>query len=163
MQCRSRIHSKTICIPLHLGMSLHVEVRAHLVGVPGGDLHRNIRTWPGGARRPFVSRLSNRAAPTSCSRDTLPGGGDIVSKVRSAPPIVLPYSLRPRHHEGSSDHDPRPPPGAESVSLLEEAIADSSSDIAPPKATGSQVLVDVYAAGLNFFDILQAQNKYQSE
>jgi len=32
-----------------------------------------------------------------------------------------------------------------------------------PTATGNQVLVDVYSAGLNFFDILQAQGKHQSQ
>ncbi|BEJ17805.1 hypothetical protein CspHIS471_0700730 [Cutaneotrichosporon sp. HIS471] len=35
------------------------------------------------------------------------------------------------------------------------------SDIAPPVPGPGQVLVDVYAAGLNFFDVLQAQNLYQ--
>lgn len=37
-----------------------------------------------------------------------------------------------------------------------------SNDLPVPTATGKQVLVDVYSAGLNFFDILQAQGKYQT-
>ncbi|BEI90006.1 uncharacterized protein CcaverHIS019_0300760 [Cutaneotrichosporon cavernicola] len=35
------------------------------------------------------------------------------------------------------------------------------SEIPPPVPGPGQVLVDVYAAGLNFFDVLQAQNLYQ--
>ncbi|KAF8906523.1 hypothetical protein CPB84DRAFT_1769991 [Gymnopilus junonius] len=38
-----------------------------------------------------------------------------------------------------------------------------SYDIPEPKAGSRQVLVDVYSAGLNFFDILQAQGKYQNQ
>ncbi|RDB16964.1 Quinone oxidoreductase-like protein 2 [Hypsizygus marmoreus] len=36
-----------------------------------------------------------------------------------------------------------------------------SSNVSEPKAAEGQVLVDVYSAGLNFFDILQTQGKYQ--
>lgn len=36
-------------------------------------------------------------------------------------------------------------------------------DAPEPKAAPDQVLVDVYSAGLNFFDILQAQGKYQNQ
>ncbi|KAF8161104.1 hypothetical protein B0H34DRAFT_699511 [Crassisporium funariophilum] len=36
-----------------------------------------------------------------------------------------------------------------------------SPDVPEPKPGPGQVLVDVYSAGLNFFDILQAQGKYQ--
>ncbi|GLB37042.1 putative zinc-binding dehydrogenase [Lyophyllum shimeji] len=36
-----------------------------------------------------------------------------------------------------------------------------SSNVPEPKAGRGQVLVDVYSAGLNFFDILQTQGKYQ--
>ncbi|KDR75883.1 hypothetical protein GALMADRAFT_248626 [Galerina marginata CBS 339.88] len=38
-----------------------------------------------------------------------------------------------------------------------------SHDVPDPKAGPGQVLVDVYSAGLNFFDILQAQGKYQTQ
>ncbi|TFK44713.1 hypothetical protein BDQ12DRAFT_673439 [Crucibulum laeve] len=38
-----------------------------------------------------------------------------------------------------------------------------STDAPEPKTTDSQVLVDIYSAGLNFFDILQAQGKYQNK
>ncbi|KAJ2925132.1 hypothetical protein H1R20_g11980, partial [Candolleomyces eurysporus] len=38
-----------------------------------------------------------------------------------------------------------------------------STDAPEPKAGAGQVLVDVYSAGLNFFDILQAQGKYQNK
>ena len=34
-------------------------------------------------------------------------------------------------------------------------------DAPEPKPGKDEVLVDVYCAGLNFFDILQAQGKYQ--
>ncbi|KAL1413593.1 hypothetical protein Q8F55_001368 [Vanrija albida] len=37
------------------------------------------------------------------------------------------------------------------------------SNIPAPEPKKGQVLVDIYAAGLNFFDILQAQGKYQSQ
>ncbi|ORX36818.1 alcohol dehydrogenase [Kockovaella imperatae] len=37
-----------------------------------------------------------------------------------------------------------------------------SDDVPPPIAQKSQVIVDVYATGLNFFDVLQAQGKYQN-
>ncbi|TCD71204.1 hypothetical protein EIP91_011682 [Steccherinum ochraceum] len=37
------------------------------------------------------------------------------------------------------------------------------NDAPEPKAGKDQVLVDVYSAGLNFFDILQAQGKYQNQ
>ncbi|EAU91399.2 alcohol dehydrogenase [Coprinopsis cinerea okayama7 len=36
-----------------------------------------------------------------------------------------------------------------------------SHDLPEPTASGKQVVVDIYSAGLNFFDILQAQGKYQ--
>ncbi|KAG6866359.1 hypothetical protein C0991_005280 [Blastosporella zonata] len=36
-----------------------------------------------------------------------------------------------------------------------------STDVPEPKAGPGQVLVDVYSAGLNFFDTLQTQGKYQ--
>jgi len=36
-----------------------------------------------------------------------------------------------------------------------------SWDVPEPKLSSDQVLVDVYSAGLNFFDILQTQGKYQ--
>jgi len=36
-------------------------------------------------------------------------------------------------------------------------------DAPEPKAGPGQVVVDVYSAGLNFFDILQSQGKYQSQ
>ncbi|KJA19906.1 hypothetical protein HYPSUDRAFT_841928 [Hypholoma sublateritium FD-334 SS-4] len=38
-----------------------------------------------------------------------------------------------------------------------------ANDIPEPKAGKNEVLVDVYSAGLNFFDILQAQGKYQTK
>ncbi|KAK4685609.1 NADPH:quinone reductase, partial [Tremellales sp. Uapishka_1] len=38
-----------------------------------------------------------------------------------------------------------------------------SQDVPTPIPAPDQVLVDVYAAGLNFFDILQAQGKYQTQ
>ncbi|KAF9049755.1 hypothetical protein BJ165DRAFT_1342503 [Panaeolus papilionaceus] len=38
-----------------------------------------------------------------------------------------------------------------------------STDVLVPKPGKGQVLVDVYSAGLNFFDILQAQGKYQNK
>ncbi|KAF5385821.1 hypothetical protein D9615_002573 [Tricholomella constricta] len=38
-----------------------------------------------------------------------------------------------------------------------------SSNVPEPKAGPGQVLVDVYSAGLNFFDILQSQGKYQNK
>ncbi|KAI5123944.1 hypothetical protein M0805_006358 [Coniferiporia weirii] len=38
-----------------------------------------------------------------------------------------------------------------------------STDAPEPKPSDSEVLVDVYSAGLNFFDILQAQGKYQNQ
>ncbi|THH30438.1 hypothetical protein EUX98_g3760 [Antrodiella citrinella] len=37
------------------------------------------------------------------------------------------------------------------------------NDAPEPKPGNDQVLVDVYSAGLNFFDILQAQGKYQNQ
>lgn len=37
------------------------------------------------------------------------------------------------------------------------------SDAPEPKPGPGQVIVEVYSAGLNFFDILQAQNKYQNQ
>ncbi|KIM40120.1 hypothetical protein M413DRAFT_446274 [Hebeloma cylindrosporum] len=36
-----------------------------------------------------------------------------------------------------------------------------SHDVPEPNANDNQVLVDIYSAGLNFFDILQSQGKYQ--
>ncbi|KAF8200800.1 hypothetical protein BJ912DRAFT_1139179 [Pholiota molesta] len=38
-----------------------------------------------------------------------------------------------------------------------------ATDVPEPKAGRDEVLVDVYSAGLNFFDILQAQGKYQNK
>ncbi|KAF9475539.1 NAD(P)-binding protein [Pholiota conissans] len=38
-----------------------------------------------------------------------------------------------------------------------------AADVPEPKAGKDEVLVDVYSAGLNFFDILQAQGKYQNK
>ncbi|KAG5651873.1 hypothetical protein H0H81_007093 [Sphagnurus paluster] len=38
-----------------------------------------------------------------------------------------------------------------------------STNVPEPKAGPGQVLVDVYSAGLNFFDILQTQGKYQNK
>ncbi|EJD02968.1 alcohol dehydrogenase [Fomitiporia mediterranea MF3/22] len=38
-----------------------------------------------------------------------------------------------------------------------------SSDAPEPRPTGNEVIVEVYSAGLNFFDILQAQGKYQNQ
>jgi len=38
-----------------------------------------------------------------------------------------------------------------------------STDVPEPKPSGDEVLVDVYSAGLNFYDILQAQGKYQNQ
>ncbi|KAH8827984.1 hypothetical protein DL96DRAFT_1463530 [Flagelloscypha sp. PMI_526] len=38
-----------------------------------------------------------------------------------------------------------------------------SNDVPEPKASDDKVLVDVYSSGLNFFDILQAQGKYQNK
>jgi NADPH2:quinone reductase len=38
-----------------------------------------------------------------------------------------------------------------------------SNDSPEPRAGSRQVLVDVYSAGLNFFDILQSQGKYQNQ
>ncbi|KAF9531660.1 alcohol dehydrogenase [Crepidotus variabilis] len=37
------------------------------------------------------------------------------------------------------------------------------TDVAEPQVAKDQVLVDVYSSGLNFFDILQAQGKYQTK
>ncbi|KAF8893311.1 hypothetical protein BD779DRAFT_1505538 [Infundibulicybe gibba] len=36
-----------------------------------------------------------------------------------------------------------------------------TSDVPPPTPKPGQILIDVYSAGLNFFDILQSQGKYQ--
>ncbi|KAF6760271.1 alcohol dehydrogenase [Ephemerocybe angulata] len=38
-----------------------------------------------------------------------------------------------------------------------------TTDIPEPKVGSGQVLVDVYSTGLNFFDILQSQGKYQNQ
>ncbi|KAL7411138.1 hypothetical protein BDY24DRAFT_365123 [Mrakia frigida] len=37
----------------------------------------------------------------------------------------------------------------------------TSYDAPPPKVGKNEILVDVFSVGLNFFDVLQAQNKYQ--
>ncbi|WVQ99274.1 hypothetical protein IAU59_006406 [Kwoniella sp. CBS 9459] len=42
-------------------------------------------------------------------------------------------------------------------------ISVSDIPIPKPRTNKGEVLVDVYAAGLNFFDILQAQGKYQTQ
>nr|ODN97755.1 alcohol dehydrogenase [Cryptococcus depauperatus CBS 7855] len=51
------------------------------------------------------------------------------------------------------------------VSQLSHPSKIEASDVPPPQAdpTRGQVLIDVYAAALNFFDVLQAQGKYQSK
>jgi NADPH2:quinone reductase len=56
------------------------------------------------------------------------------------------YHAHPREHK---------------VCVCDVYCANGSSDIPPPVPGPGQVLVDVYASGLNFFDVLQAQNLYQ--
>ncbi|TFK26458.1 alcohol dehydrogenase [Coprinopsis marcescibilis] len=47
--------------------------------------------------------------------------------------------------------------------LIHHSKIPLSTDLPEPQATGKQVVVDVYSTGLNFFDILQAQGKYQTK
>ncbi|KAH8119400.1 alcohol dehydrogenase [Phellopilus nigrolimitatus] len=43
------------------------------------------------------------------------------------------------------------------------SLVHLSTDAPEPRPAGDELLVEVYSAGLNFFDILQAQGKYQNQ
>ncbi|KAI0077906.1 alcohol dehydrogenase [Panus rudis PR-1116 ss-1] len=45
--------------------------------------------------------------------------------------------------------------------LAHPSLIPISTDVPDPKAKPGEVVVDIYSAALNFFDILQAQGKYQ--
>ncbi|CDO77707.1 hypothetical protein BN946_scf184969.g58 [Trametes cinnabarina] len=105
-------------------------------------------------------------------------------------PLPYVYHYRKRVHDPTSRHaSPPPPPSASSTYcsvLLTSPILFFRTDrywdtmrafvindyahpskipiiqgFPEPKASKGQVLVDVYSAGLNYFDILQSQGKYQ--